>query len=280
MAGRILCTPFMQLHSSRRVVAGAYQRNGPLGPASTTAQASPNMQEPLAISGQKNPRPQPGQGRNTSQQWLSATPDGAGRIDHRHTYRVAILGPGTVVVAHLVSEDLAQGEPGVAGTLADTAVGNDRFGTIDPDAGIQLTQFINRLEGTVRGHRRAPGHVHRTRNVSGTYRQLLHPFGSEHPTAVFVRGTDIDQSRLLLPLGYRNHIGQAGTQRLVTLAQRDIARGMAHLAGGQRTTFLLPLHPAPIQQLDVLHAVDVKYPGSPGGEPVVVVAIQDDGAVF
>src|SRR5690606_12404644 len=76
--------------------------------------------------------------------------------DHRHTYRVAILGPGTVVVAHLVSEDLAQGEPGVAGTLAATAVGNDRFGTIDPDAGIQLTQSINPPGGTVPGHRLAP----------------------------------------------------------------------------------------------------------------------------
>src|SRR5690606_6975239 len=146
-----------------------------------------------------------------------------------------------------------------ASTRTVLTVGNEQSGTIAPAASIPLTHLINRLEGTVLGHRRAPGHVHRTRNVSGTYRQLLHPFGSEHPTAVFVHGTDIDQSRLLLPLGYRNHIGQAGTQRLVTLAQRDIARGMAHLASGQRTTFLLPLHPAPIQQLDVLHAVDVKY---------------------
>src|SRR5690554_1491336 len=49
---------------------------------------------PFAAPGEKNPRPQPGQGRNRSQRWLSATPDGAGGIGRSNTHHVAMLDRG------------------------------------------------------------------------------------------------------------------------------------------------------------------------------------------
>src|SRR5690606_18146497 len=50
---------------------------------------------------------------------LFRRPDGAGGIGDGHAHRVAVLRPGTVVVLHVVAEDLAEREPGVAGALAD-----------------------------------------------------------------------------------------------------------------------------------------------------------------
>src|SRR5690606_30708474 len=52
---------------------------------------------------------------------LLAGPHGARKVDDRDTNGVAVFGPGAVIVADVVAEQLLQGEPGVARALADPA---------------------------------------------------------------------------------------------------------------------------------------------------------------
>src|SRR5690606_21737662 len=67
---------------------------------------------------------------------LLAGPDRAGDVDHRDADRVAVFGPRAVIVAGVVAEDALEGEPGVAGALADAAIGDDRPGAVNADLGI------------------------------------------------------------------------------------------------------------------------------------------------
>src|SRR5690606_6504108 len=62
---------------------------------------------------------------------LFRRPDRPARIADRHAHRVAVFGPRAVVVAHVVAQELLQREPGVAGALADAAVGDDGPAAVD-----------------------------------------------------------------------------------------------------------------------------------------------------
>src|SRR5690554_1695310 len=175
---------------------------------------------------------------------------------------MAVFSPGAIVIAYVIAEDLAQGEPGVAGALANAAVGDDRLAAVHPDCGVDLAQLVGGFEGAVGGDGRAPGHIDRTGNMAGADGQLLHAFRGKDAAVEFVRRADINQLRLLLAFSHRYHIDKACPQGLVTLAETDIAGGMGDLAGGQRAAFLFPLGATAIQQLDVLHTVHVEYPGT------------------
>ena len=70
-------------------------------------------------------------------------------IDGR-AYDAAVLGPGAVVVTHLVvSQDLGQHEPGMRRALADAAIGDDLSVAGDALAAVYLPQLLHRLEGAV-----------------------------------------------------------------------------------------------------------------------------------
>src|SRR5688500_6447948 len=67
-----------------------------------------------------------------------------------HPHGITPLGPGAVVVADLgVAEQLVQHEPGVAGALADAAVGDDVLVRRDALALVERAQLVGRLEGLV-----------------------------------------------------------------------------------------------------------------------------------
>src|SRR5690554_7289059 len=78
---------------------------------------------------------------------------------------MAVFSPGAIVIAYVIAEDLAQGEPGVAGALANAAVGDDRLAAVHPDCGVDLAQLVGGFEGAVGGDGRAPGHIDRTGNI-------------------------------------------------------------------------------------------------------------------
>src|SRR5690606_34902999 len=80
---------------------------------------------------------------------LLAGPHGARKVDDRDTNGVAVFGPGAVIVADVVAEQLLQGEPGVARALADPAVGDDGPGSIDALLRVDLAQLFHRLERSV-----------------------------------------------------------------------------------------------------------------------------------
>lgn len=75
------------------------------------------------------------------------------RAEHGHG--VVILVPRTGVVAHLIAQQLLQREPGVAGTLANAAVGDDGTPAVDAYARIQLTQLFHRRGGAIRSKARS-----------------------------------------------------------------------------------------------------------------------------
>src|SRR5215216_5968834 len=74
----------------------------------------------------------------------------SGPLD-RHPDQVAPLHPGAVVVAHVAEpEQLAEHEPGVAGALADAAVGDDVVVGLEAElALVDGPQLVDLLEGAV-----------------------------------------------------------------------------------------------------------------------------------
>src|SRR5690606_24332286 len=190
-------------------------------------------------------------GPSTAGPPLLAAPDGAGQVGHRHAHGVAVFGPGTVIVAHLIAEDLLQREPGVAGALADAAVGDDRLAAVDAYRRVDLLQLLGRFEGAVGRHRLAPGHVHRAGYVAGAHSQLLHALRGEHLAAVLVRRTDIHQLHIAALLGGRQHVRQVGAQVLVRRLDRDLAGRRGAGAIAQAAALGFPLGAAAVEQLDV-----------------------------
>src|SRR5690606_776963 len=110
---------------------------------------------------------------NLSDADLLAGPHRPCKVHHRNADGVAILGPRTVVVARVVSKDALQRKPGMAGALADAAVGDDRLRAVDADLGVDRLDLIGRLEGSVLVDDLAPRHVDSAGHVAGADRQLL-----------------------------------------------------------------------------------------------------------
>src|SRR5690606_12582694 len=107
--------------------------------------------------------------------------------------RVAILRPRAVIVANFVTEDAGEHEPGVARTLANTAIGDDRLGAVDADGGESCLEFVSRLERAVFIDRAAPWEVHGARDVTGANGKFLHAFGCKDFARIFLRTADIDE---------------------------------------------------------------------------------------
>src|SRR5688572_24081560 len=87
-----------------------------------------------------------------------ATPNGPRQVHDGQADRVAILGPRAVVVADIISENLREHEPGVARSLADAAIDDDRLRSVDASRRVEPLQLIRRLDGAVFVDRAAPGY--------------------------------------------------------------------------------------------------------------------------
>src|SRR5690606_8868937 len=156
-------------------------------------------------------------------------------------HAVAILGPGAIVVAHVVTEDLLQREPGMRGTLADPAVGDHGLAAVDAHRGVDLAQLVLRLERAVGGDRLPPGHVHRAGNVARSHGELLYALRREDLAVVFVRGADVDELRVAALLRGGEHVGQAGAQGGIGRLHGDVAGRLGSRPDVQRTLLGFPL---------------------------------------
>ena len=107
----------------------------------------------------------------------TSSADRAALGTHRdgYPYRVAPLGPAAVVVAYLGEpEQMGQDEPGVAGPLADPAVGDHVIVRGEPLlALVDVLQILPGLEGAVLGSRPGPRHAGRAWDVPPAHRALL-----------------------------------------------------------------------------------------------------------
>src|SRR5689334_4243982 len=105
----------------------------------------------------------------------SGAPHMSDVLRDRHTDEAAVLGPAAVVVLHVgLAEQLVQREPGVAGALADAAVGDRRLGGVQAGlVDVQGAQLVVALEGAVVVRGLAPRDVRGGRDVTRALRLLL-----------------------------------------------------------------------------------------------------------
>src|ERR1700730_4499431 len=189
------------------------------------------------------------------------------------------LGPGAVVVADVgVAEDLGQNEPGVSGALPDPAVGDRLPVAGDALRAIELLQLGDVLEGAVLLDRLGPGDVLGGRDVAAPLGAFLgQVLGGQELARVLARGPDVDQACLADPL---RDIVAVGPDRLVGAAAELEAGGCrGGDVGGELAALGLQLDAAAVDELDVVEPVGLQRPVGVGGEPVVVVAIEDDGGL-
>src|SRR5690606_35847008 len=128
--------------------------------------------------------------------------------------------------------------------------------------------------------RLAPGNVLGAGDMAGTHGKLFDAFRREDLAGVFVGRTNVDEMCVGLAFGDGDDISEVGTQVGIALADLDGRSLLARLGGVERQAPGLPQLAAAIEQLDLIaKTIDVEYPGAPGGEPVIVVAIEDDGGL-
>src|SRR3990172_2826428 len=81
--------------------------------------------------------------------------------------QIAPLGPAAVVIFDVLEiEQVLEHEPGVAGPLADAAVGDHRFFSGDAGTPVQLPQLLDALESPILVARFAPRDAFRSRDVA------------------------------------------------------------------------------------------------------------------
>ena len=153
---------------------------------------------------------------------------------------------------------------------------------VDAGVRVELLQLVGRLEGAVgRIDRAAPRHVQRAGNVAGADRQLLRAGRREDLAAELVGRADVDDGgvRLLVrPRRARRRAARAAWcwRPASVMLLGFTASTRLSTARFSSSHFLRP----PSSSLTFVEAVDVEDPGAPGGEPVVVVAVEDDRGVL
>src|SRR5690606_37050486 len=116
-----------------------------------------------------------------------------------NAHSAAPLGPGPVVVAHLLQpEKVLEHEPGVAGPLSDAAVRDDVVAVGDArPVTVDRVELGAGLEATVLGDRLAPRHALSGGDVAGAQAALLGVRRGGGPLAVvLLGGAHVDQRAL------------------------------------------------------------------------------------
>src|SRR6266568_830109 len=198
-----------------------------------------------------------------------------GALD-RHPHGVAPLDPGAVVVADpLEAEELAQHEPGVAGALADAAVGDHVVTGVEAElALVQRAELVDALEGAVVVGRLLPGDIARPRDVATADRALLRVVGHVQQLARVLLGrADVHQRQA--PADVRQHVVLEGPDAGIVTLDHRVARALAlRLLADQRAALLDPLLPAAVQQADVRVPEEGGDPQCVRRPPVEVVPVE------
>ena len=141
-------------------------------------------------------------------------------------------------------------------------------------------QLVRALEAPVLGDRRRPRHVLRAGDVTAALRALLRKvLGREELAGVFLRRPDVDDLRAVAGDLLEHVVAQCADRRIRTLCLVLAARERRTL-GHERAAFGDPLRATAVDELRVLVPVVLQQPEEPRGEPVVVVAVDDDGRVL
>src|SRR5262245_58629194 len=193
---------------------------------------------------------------------------------------VAPFGPGAVVVLDvLVAEQLAEHEPRMGAALADPAVGDDRLVRRHSLGAVELAQLVGRLERAVVAYGLGPRDRVGGRDVPCPLRALLLVAGRrDEVSGVLLRAADVHERGPGLVEGGA-YLVAVRPDRLVSVGHRVAAGRDARLVGREVARLVDPLLPAAVEDTDVAVAVDLQVPVGVRGEPVVAVAVQDQGRV-
>src|SRR5437867_1092909 len=199
----------------------------------------------------------------------------------RHSDEAAPLGPRAVVVADaVVAEQVAQHEPGVRAALADAAVGDGLRAAREPLALVDRLQLVRALEAPVLGDGRRPGHVLRAGDVTAALGALLWKVLRRQQLArVLLRRADIDDLRSVAGDLLEHVVAQSADRRVRTLCA-VFASLERRALGDEGPTLGDPLRATAVYEPRVLVTVVLQEPEEPRREPVVVVAVHDDGGVL
>src|SRR5947209_14816719 len=168
-------------------------------------------------------------------------------------HQVAPFGPGAIVVLDVwVTKQVFQHEPGMAGTLADAAVGD--HGLIRANTVLLLvnrSQLVRGLEGTVGRIRRSrPGDALRPRNMAAALRSLLRIVQHmDQLTLVLGRRSNVDERRACFALA-RDFLTESPDARIRFLGTIGGPVDLGCFAR-QRAILLLPLQPAAVHDAHV-----------------------------
>ena len=183
---------------------------------------------------------------------------------------------------------MLQHEPGVAGPLADPAVGDHVvLGAQTLLGEVDRLELGAGLERGVLGGGAGPGHRAGSGDVPAAQGPLLRVVGHVGALAgVLLRRADIDQRVARPP---RGGVGTGDPLQHVLLERPDggvvplddgvVARRRLGHVGGHRPALRLPQRPAAVQQPHVGVAEQGEHPQRVGGPPVALVAVDHHGRV-
>ena len=171
---------------------------------------------------------------------------------------------------------MVEHEPGVARSLADSAVGDDVV--VGREAGlVSIDGFESAaaLEGPVVLGGSLPRDVRSARDVAASQGAFVGVVRHVHPLArVFLRRADIDERKRCFAVGHR--VGEERSQGSVVALRRGIFSNLPiGDVRGHRLSFVDPLLAAAIEQAEVLMPEQGEHPQGICGPPVEVVAVED-----
>src|SRR2546421_2952204 len=225
----------------------------------------------LAVTAEPHPDPPPSKGEGSEARVLLFDWGGD---------QAPPLGPGSVVVPDVgIAEQVVQDEPGVGGAFADPAIGDHGLVGSHALRFVEGAELVGGLEGAILANRLAPRDVGGTRNVAAALGALLgQVFRSQQLATELLGRADVDQGYPgFAQLG--QHLVAEHPDALHRLAGPVSCRLDRRRFGHQLAAFVLPFLAATVHQPGVLVTVILEVPEEPGGEPVVVFAVDHDRVV-
>src|SRR6185436_3282034 len=159
---------------------------------------------------------------------------------YRGADEVSPLGPGAVVVLHVLeAKQILQHEPGVAGALADAAVGDHVLVRRHTLPVVERHELVSTLERAVLVARLAPRDALRARNVSASLARLGKPRRREDLARELRRAAHVDEHRVR-SLVSGLYLGQKGADRIIRILRRVARRRPLRLRGIELASFGQP----------------------------------------
>src|SRR5207237_7418006 len=194
---------------------------------------------------------------------------------------IAPFRPGAVVVAHLVeAQQILEHEPGVRAALADAAVSNDFILAVNALGFIELLQIVEGFEGAVFVGGLRPGNIGGLRNVTGALCGFGHARRRDDFAGEFIDGPNVDELTRLAALHHGRNVFLESADGRVSLGNAIGAWADIGSLFGERALLFEPFLAATVDQPNVFMAVELQLPKGVSGEPVVVVAINNDSGLL